>query len=167
MMVSGMRALKDYQEKQRCVTEVSVALSAKPEKIGEAVLHAKEQQMKLRENLNRIQAVYMKGKLEAVRPEDKAVLIFEEELDTVAVRNFINDAMAITDGVCGAFVGNDTDGYRYVMGSSKVDVRGIAKTLNERFQGRGGGKPEMVQGSLNGTQDDIGSAMKELTEGNL
>ena len=164
VMVSGMRALKDYQEKQRSVTEVSVALSAKPEKIGEAVLHAKEQQMKLRESLNRIQAVYLKGKLEAVGPEDKTVVIFEEELDTVAIRNFINDAMAISDGICGAFVGNDDTGYRYILGSSKEDVRGAAKILNEKFQGRGGGKPEMVQGSLNGSKEEIEAAVKELAE---
>lgn len=161
-MVSGMRALQDYRAKQQSVTEVSVTLSAKPEKIGEAVLHAKEQQMKLRENLNRMQAVYLKGKLAAVQPEDTSVLLFEEELDTVAIRNFINDAMAICDGICGAFVGNDQMGYRYILGSRTADMRQVSRQLNEKFQGRGGGKPEMVQGSLNGTQAEITAAVQEM-----
>lgn len=162
VMVSGMRALKDYQQKQRSVTEVSVALSAKPEKIGEAVRHVKEQQMQLRENLNRIQAVYLKSKLENVRPEDQTVLLFETELDTVAVRNFINDVMEISDGICGVFVGNDAEGYRYIIGSRKQDVRNVTRSLNERFQGRGGGKPEMTQGSLKGARDEIRNVIQAV-----
>ena len=31
----------------------------------------------------------------------------------------------------------------------------ISKKLNEAFQGRGGGKPQMVQGSLKGTAKNI------------
>lgn len=159
VMVSGMRALMDYQHKQHSVTEVSVALSAKPENIADAVLRVKKQQMKLRENLNRIQATYLKEKLDAVSSKDTAVLIFEEELDTPAVRNFVNDAMGISDGICGAFVGNDQDGYHYIIGSNKKDVRVLARVLNEQFNGRGGGKPEMVQGSLMGDEAAIRAAI--------
>ena len=39
----GDRALEDYRKKQEGVTAVSVALSAPPEKVGDAVLHMKEQ----------------------------------------------------------------------------------------------------------------------------
>ena len=31
----------------------------------------------------------------------------------------------------------------------------MSKNLNTSFQGRGGGKPEMTQGSLKGTEDEI------------
>ena len=60
--------------------------------------------------------------------------------------------------ICAVFAGTDTDGYRYVIGSRSEDVRPISKALNVAFEGRGGGKPEMVQGSVKGT----GKAMKEL-----
>ena len=46
-IVCGMRALKDYQQKQESVGKVSAALSAKPEKIAEAVEHLQEQHLKL------------------------------------------------------------------------------------------------------------------------
>ena len=55
----------------------------------------------------------------------------------------------------------DENQYRYVVGSRKLDVRPIAKMLNEMFVGRGGGKPEMVQGSLCGSKTDIEKALKE------
>ena len=58
-------------------------------------------------------------------------------------------------GICAVFAGNDTDGYRYVIGSKTLDTREAAKLLNEKFQGRGGGKPEMVQGSVIGNGEEI------------
>lgn len=154
-MVSGIRALADYRQKQKSVTEVSVALSAPPEKIGEAVIHLKEQQGKLREQMNRMQAAYLQRKLSEITPKDKNVCIFEEEMDSIAVRNFVNDAMERCEGICGAFVGTDEEGYRYILGSRSVDLRVFCRTLNARFQGKGGGKPEMVQGSLKGSRDEI------------
>ena len=154
-MVSGMRALEDYRLKQKSVTEVSVALSAKPDKIGEAVVHQKEQMMKIREHLNHLQESYLKQRLDEIKAEDSYVCIFVEDFDNIAVRNFVNDATERCSGICGAFVGNDANGYRYILGSKQKDVRELSKKLDEAFSGKGGGKPEMVQGSLTGTQEEI------------
>ena len=52
----GDRALEDYRKKQESVTAVSVALSAPPEKVGDAVLHMKEQMDQIRMKLNQMQA---------------------------------------------------------------------------------------------------------------
>ena len=51
-------------------------------------------------------------------------------------------------GVAIVFAGNDEKGYRYVIGSRSQDVRNLAKEMNGTLNGRGGGKPEMVQGSV-------------------
>ena len=154
-IVCGMRALKDYQQKQESVGKVSAALSAKPEKIGEAVEHLQEQQAKLREQLNHIQTMYLQEKLDKIHAEDQCICIFEEALDSIAMRNFVNGAMERCDGICGAFIGNDEKGYHYILGSKELDVREISKQLNAKFNGKGGGKPQMVQGSLNGTKKEI------------
>ena len=151
----GMRALMDYRQKQKSVSEVSVLLSAKPERIEEAVLRLKEQQGKIREHLNRMQAAYLEQKLMEIGEDAEQVCIFEEDLDGVAVRNFVNGAMERCKGICGAFVGNDENGYHYILGSKHMDVRGITKEMNQRFQGKGGGKAEMVQGALSGRKEEI------------
>ena len=161
-IVCGMRALKDYQQKQESVGKVSAALSAKPDKIAEAVAHLQEQQVKLREQLNHIQAMYLEGKLDKIRPEEKCVCIFEESLDSIAMRNFVNGAMERCEGICGAFIGSDACGYHYILGSRVVDVREISKKLNTQFQGKGGGKPQMVQGSLNGSAEEIKEMLETL-----
>ena len=161
-IVCGMRALKDYQQKQESVGKVSAALSAKPEKIAEAVEHLQEQQAKLREQLNHIQAMYLQEKLDKIHVEDQCVCIFEEALDSIAMRNFVNGAMERCDGICGAFIGSDKSGYHYILGSKELDVREISKQLNVKFSGKGGGKPQMVQGSLNGAKKEILEAIESL-----
>lgn len=161
-ILCGFRALSDYQRKQRSVTEVSVALSAKPEKIGEAVMHLKEQQNRLREQLNRVQSLYLQQKLEELIPGNRNVCTFEEELDNIAARNFVNRAMERCEGICGAFIGTDDGGYHYILGSRTVDLRTFSKTLNEKFHGKGGGKPEMVQGSLAGNSEEIRKMIMEV-----
>ena len=161
-IVCGMRALKDYQQKQESVGKVSAALSAKPEKIAEAVEHLQEQQAKLREQLNHIQAMYLQEKLDKIHTEDQCVCIFEEALDSIAMRNFVNGAMDRCGGICGAFIGNDKSGYHYILGSKELDVREISKQLNVKFSGKGGGKPQMVQGSLKGTKKEILEAIESL-----
>ena len=160
-ILCGLRALADYRRKQLSVTEVSVALSAKPEKIGEAVLHVKEQLDRKKEQLNRMQGLYLSQKLAQLTPGDKNVCIIEEELDNIAARNFVNSAMERCEGICGALIGTDEGGYHYILGSRTMDLRAFCKMLNERFQGKGGGKPEMVQGSLTGAGEEIRKVIME------
>ncbi len=158
-ILCGSRALEDYRKKQQSVTEISVALSAKPEKVGEAVLRLKEQQSHLREQLNRMQERYLQQKLAELTGNERNVCLFEEELDSIAARNFVNAAVEQCQGICGAFIGTDENGYHYILGSRTTDLRAFSRVLNEKFQGKGGGKPEMVQGSLTGTEEEIRSVV--------
>lgn len=162
-MAAGMRALMDYQVKQRSVAEVSVALSARPDQIGQAVLRLMEQQARQKEKCNELQAAYLKLRLEAIAPDAENVCIFEEDMDNIALRNFVNEAMERCSGICGAFMGTDEGGYRYILGSRTVNLREFAKELNSRFQGKGGGKPEMVQGSLTGARAEIAQMIEEYS----
>lgn len=159
-MVCGRRAFRDYEEKQQSVGKISAALSAKPDQVYESVVHLQRQQQSLREQLNSVQALYLSEKLEKIRREDPVVCIFEEGLDGIAVRNFVNAAMERCDGICGVFLGNEKEGYRYILGSRQGDVRPVSKQLNEKFSGKGGGKPGMVQGTLYGKQELIEKELK-------
>ena len=60
------------------------------------------------------------------------------------------------------FAGSDDGGYRYVIGSRSRDVRPLGKELNARFRGRGGGKPEMIQGSLSGKMEEIRECLQKF-----
>lgn len=161
-IVCGRRALKDYQRKQDISGKISAALSAKPEQIDEAVERLKEQNQQLREQLNQVQTKYLQDKLQGITKDTACVCIFEENVDSIAVRNFVNAAMERCNGICGAFLGNDEKGYHYILGSSSMDVREAAKKLNESFNGKGGGKPQMVQGSLLGQETEIRRMLESM-----
>ena len=159
-MVCGFRALLDYNQKEASVVTISRKLSAKPDSIAEAVDRLQKEVEAQKEKIRILQEQYLKGVLKEIKPEDTCVLLFEETLDTVAVRNFVNDVMRITDGICGAFIGTDAEGYRYILGSSKKELTNISKEMNQTLNGRGGGRPPMVQGSVKAKQSEIEAFLK-------
>ena len=83
------------------------------------------------------------------------VIVFEEGLSGDEAREFMNFLLERGAGVCAVFTGTEEAGYRYVIGSRTEDVRPLNERLKENFGARGGGRPEMVQGSLTGTRDRI------------
>ena len=57
-------------------------------------------------------------------------------------------ALALKEARQALTLGSDKTGYRYVMGSKTVDLHAQAKQINTALQGKGGGQPTMIQGSL-------------------
>ena len=58
-------------------------------------------------------------------------------------------------GLAAVFFPGETGGYRYIIGSRSVDLRKAAKAINAGIGGRGGGRPEMIQGSAAASEDEI------------
>lgn len=157
-MRCGFRALADYCEKEASVHAISHCLSAKEDKITEAVEHLKEENFRLNGTITALQRQVFAYRAEKVEQGAKRVILFEEALEGSAMRELCNLILERAVGVCAVCCGNDKEGYKYVIGSHKLDVREIAKELNGQFAGRGGGKKDMVQGSLYGSQKAIKAA---------
>lgn len=160
-MLCGFRALKDYQAKEERVKSIMFSLASKEELIAEAVERLKEENASLKGRLAEAQHQQLLGKVEKIAEGAKKICIFEPELQGNGARELMNLVLDREVGICGVFVGNSVDGYRYVIGSRKADVRAIGRVLNEKFGGRGGGKPEMIQGSLTGTAEEIEACFTE------
>lgn len=162
----GMRALEDYNQKESSVVQISNMLSAKQQEVTDAVKRLTEEIQQLKEKAAKMQERLVIGYLESEKAVLKEnpnanLLLFEKELDAMAMRNFVNAGMELTKGVCGAFVGDEKQGFRYVLGSSG-DIREIGKKLNAAFQGKGGGKPPMIQGSLVGEEEKIREFLEKV-----
>lgn len=162
----GMRALEDYNQKESSVVQISNMLSAKQQEVTDAVKRLTEEIQQLKEKAAKMQERLVMGYLESEKAVLKEnpnanLLLFEKELDAMAMRNFVNAGMELTKGVCGAFVGDEKQGFRYVLGSSG-DIREIGKKLNAAFQGKGGGKPPMIQGSLVGEEEKIREFLEKV-----
>lgn len=154
-MLCGFRALRDYNEKEKSVREISASLCAKEDTVAQAVDRQKEECTLLKEKLAEQQREILEYKVGQIPEAKEAVCLFEESLEGDGPRTLVNMVLSRGIGFGAVFQGNDESGYRYVIGSKKQDLRPLAKELNAAFEGRGGGKAEMVQGSLKGSKEQL------------
>lgn len=160
-MLCGFRALADYNRKLHAVRQISAALCAKEDETTEAVGHLQEECAQWKQRVINLQKEILGYKAKEVDEKESVVCLFEPELEGEAPRFLMNQVLEAGHDVCAVFSGGKEENYRYVIGSRQLDLRGLVKELNMEFQGRGGGKPEMVQGSLHGKQDELRVWMKE------
>ena len=154
-MLSGSRALADHQQKEESVKKISALLCAKDTEVAEAVEKVKEEQLDLKNQVSVLKQKILAYQAKEIDITPELVQVFDSELSGNEPRELMNLLLERGAKICAIFAGNDEEGYRYVIGSHSEDVRVISKKLNEAFQGRGGGKPQMVQGSLKGTAKNI------------
>ncbi len=160
-MLCGSRALADYDRKSASVRQISASLCAKEDEVAEAVEHLQEECARLKARLAEQQKEMLRLKARESDGEEGAVCLFESGLEGDGPRLLMNLVMERGHEFCAVFCGNDADGYRYVIGSVSLDLRKLVKELNAAFSGRGGGKPEMVQGSLKGTESELREWIQE------
>lgn len=159
-MVCGFRALKDYRMKEDNIREISRLLSSKPEESAQAVHRLQDESRMWKDKLVRSQSRAMEQILDHLPENVENYVIFEEDVDKNVARRFVDEGKGRCSGICGIFLGNDTDGYRYILGSESVDLKAFSKGFHETLGGKGGGKPEMIQGTVNGTEEMIRKFME-------
>lgn len=164
-MLCGVRALADYAMKQKQTKKISAFLCAKENETAEAVEHLKEEITELKSRIAEKERQLIAVQASMIPAEEQTVCIFSDDLAGDGMRLMMNAVMEQERFLCAVFYGNDSDGYRYVIGSKKVDLRPVTKEMNVAFEGRGGGKPEMVQGTLKGTEKELrGWILKKAEE---
>jgi len=154
-ILCGFRALADYEEKLTQVSKISALLSAKPELVADAVEKMKNDLTITRQQLVGVKQELMIQKIGQMPEDNKNSCLFERETDAMVMRVAVNAMMEKHTGYCGIFAGTDETGYHYMIGIKEGDARIMGNLLKEKFQGKGGGKPEMIQGSLVGEKDAI------------
>lgn len=83
------------------------------------------------------------------------VLLFEPELSPDGLRRLATAAAETCGGAAAVFsTGEGGTGYA-LCNCSGGDVRPLCKTMNQALNGRGGGKPGLVQGSVQAGSDEI------------
>ena len=155
-ILCGMQALEDYRKKQQSVTEISAMLSAKRDAVSPAVQRVLQERDALKEKSAAL-AMELVAFKAAQQPETEGNLcLFEDFPDEIAARELVNLLMEKCGGLAAVFFPGSEDGtLRYIIGSRHVDLRKAGKTLNAGIGGRGGGRPEMIQGSASGSRNEI------------
>lgn len=154
-ILCGFRMLEAFREKSKIINDLTNFLTTGQENLVDTVTKLKNNNQTLSSQLASAKQALLEQKLSDIPASEKDVIIFESGIDTKIVRNVINKLMEEHDGICALFVGDDSSGYNYVIGSKTVDCKEIANCLREKLGAKGGGNCQMIQGSVNAAQDAI------------
>ena len=153
-MACGGRALELLNRVYRQNTLVSQAFSAKIFETGSAA-------QRLNEALaaEKFRATSLQRKLFAITAESYVnsgnVLHFEEGLEPALVRELADGIAAVCGGRAAVFSGSDETGFGYCLATREGDLRAFGKEMNTALNGRGGGKPNFLQGSVKAAKAEI------------
>lgn len=160
-LLCGLDALDDYRRRQEEASAVSRLLSVPKERVGEAVERQLAAQEKQKERIARLSLALCEKLAEAETETDGNIVLFDELLDEVALRELIN-RLAEKCRIAAAFSAAEGGGWRYIIGSQSVDLRAASKALNAGIQGRGGGSPTMLRGSAAADRETIRNFMNKF-----
>lgn len=153
-MICGKRVLEYLNMVNEQNHEVSVKLSAKPDQTAKAVQRLLEENFQLKGRVIRMEEESFAA--EALKWKDSGnVLLFKEGLDADGVRKLTDAVMQSAKGRCAVFSKNPDGSYKYAIGEEEGDLRMLTKEMNSTLNGRGGGKPFFVQGSLQASKEQI------------
>lgn len=160
-MLCGDRALADYADKNNAVFALSALTSAKPAETVAAVQRLLEERDAQKAEYAALQERLFQLKAAQIAPAPQTVQ-FEDSLSPNGLRLYCL-ALCARCTVAAVFSGGGTD-WKYALGSGSQDVRPLGKALNAAFSGRGGGKRELVQGSLQGAKGEIEAFFQNLQD---
>lgn len=153
-MISGRRVLDYLNMVNGQNHQISVKLSAKMDKTAQAVTRLQDENFALRGRVHSMEEEMFSR--EAQRWSDAGnVLIFQEGMEADSVRKLADAVMQTCKGRCAVFSKNQDGSFKYAIGEKNGDLRQFTKEMNCALNGRGGGKPFFVQGSVQAGEAEI------------
>lgn len=160
-ILCGERALLDLRHKLKQNRLVSNLTSSKQDETAAAVERLKNENEKLKYDLIGMTRDFLTLKSESIT-ESERIIIFDKKLQGKLLQDFALSLMDKADKFAACFCG-ENGSYRYCVVSRHINLHPLAKALNEAFSGRGGGKPEIVQGSLSAeSEKDIADFLEKF-----
>ena len=151
-LVCGKRALADYCQRQTELSRISVSLSAKAEETYDAFCRVQNTVSEQKSEIIRLRRALLDCQLAAVTETAGNLCLFLDDADSDSLRAAVNACVQKCTGICGVFSGNDTDGYRFVIGAQDLPLRARAKEITAALDGRGGGSDQMISGSVKASE---------------
>ena len=154
IMHAGERALKDYERKLASVCAISKELSAPRDEVAAAVSKLKEDFELLKQQCAAKDRKIAELLAEGVEESAGNAVVLLPDMTQSGMIAFSNSALPKIGGMLVALTGIEGS-YKYVISSNSTDLRAKAKDINTALLGRGGGRPEMIQGSFSASLDKI------------
>lgn len=159
-ILCGERALLDLRHKLKQNRLVSNLTSSKQDETAAAVERLKNENEKLKYDIVGLTRELLSLKSQSIAFQDR-IIIFDSNLQGKLLQDFAISLMEKANEFAACFSG-ENGSYRYCIVSGQVNLQPLCKALNSRFGGRGGGKPEIVQGSISADcENEITEFLKE------
>lgn len=152
-MAAGVRALRWVNTVAGQNTRVSQLLSAKPGETAAAVERLQKEIFLLKGRVARLEERDFARKAGELAGTGD-VLLVEGPMSGESLRKLCGLVKEKCGGRCAVFAG-EGQSFQYAVGLDGGDLRGFVKELNRVLNGRGGGKPEFVQGSVQAGEAEI------------
>ncbi|MDD5799720.1 MAG: DHHA1 domain-containing protein [Coriobacteriales bacterium] len=162
-LLCGRRAFELVQERMSQLRDVSNFLSVGDEEVPEAVRRLSAEKDQLKHQLKQAMREKIADEVATLQADGGLLLHYEDGLEIDELRYLCECATQRDDVktvVALSNVEGSADRVAFVMASDTVDLRPVCKQLNKQLNGRGGGKPQMVQGSWATTRDAAESAVR-------
>lgn len=159
-MISGRRVLDYLNMVNEQNRQISVKLSAKMDKTAQAVARLQDENFALKGRVHSLEENFIVN--EAAKWNDcENPLLFENGMEAGSVQKFADAVLQVCKGRCAVFSRNADGSYKYAMGEKDGDLRQFTKDMNAALNGRGGGKPFFVQGSVQASEKEIRAFFEE------
>lgn len=153
-MICGGRVLDYLNMVDDQNHQISMRLSAKSDRTAQAVERLQEENFALKGRVQSLEESMFA--MEADKWSDKGdVLLFKQNMEADTLRKLTDAVLQTCGGRCAVFSLSADGSYKYAMGEKDGDLRQLTKDMNSALNGRGGGKPFFVQGSVQAGEQQI------------
>ncbi len=153
-MLAGARAERDYAKRYDVIKKISAITSEPQETVADAVENLAKTLENARQSLKAAKLKEATLRAELLPQCDGNAVVLLDDFSVPELIDFSNAALPKVGGMLVAISGTDKN-FKYVISSRVHDVRAKAKEINAALGGRGGGRPEMIQGSFAASLDEI------------
>lgn len=161
-MLCGFRALEAFREKSGIINALTNSLTASQEVLPDRVEKLKASNQDYKYRLAAAKQKLMELKMAELPAEQENVILFEQDIENLVMRNAVNELTAKHAGICGIFVGTEQEGYNFIIGSANVDCTQVAAMLREKTGAKCGGSKQMIQGSVRATEELLKTVLDDL-----
>ena len=153
-MLAGWAALEDYRRKFTVLQAISNSLSAPPHDCDTEVERVLKE-LSLRDfELRSARGEIAKRLAASIEENDGNLVIYEKDFSIDELRTVATEAVKKIGGIL-VLLGGEEGNLKYVIASNTNDLKCLIPEINKALSGKGGGRPEMAQGSFACTSDEV------------
>ncbi len=163
-ILCGKRALLFLSGEHNMIQELAGELSTSGDNIPNIVHKQQDEIAALKRKLSEAGEKLLNIEADKLPEGQKNACLFADgDSDPNVIRRVVNRLVSERGGYCGIFFGDENSGFKFIIGSGDgLNSNDVIAKLRENFEVRGGGKPAMVQGSI---EDASKEAIQKVFDG--